>query len=164
MTVGAGSITGNSGGGGGGGTSSMEGSSIVGSIGNVGSNGVGENVGMPRKSSSHTQLAMMDGNMFSPVSDFSGTAPGTAPRTAPKKALNGPILFERTREADGEPSPSVLRGRVLRPGVSPTPNEGNVSVSKVCCAVHATLRVTVAALIAILPAPLCFRLLLSCGD
>eukprot|EP00904_Undaria_pinnatifida_P000063 jgi/Undpi1/10057/HiC_scaffold_28.g12511.m1 len=130
MTVGAGSITGNSGGGGGGGTSSMEGSSIVGSIGNVGSNGVGENVGMPRKSSSHTQLAMMDGNMFSPVSDFSGTAPGTAPRTAPKKALNGPILFERTREADGEPSPSVLRGRVLRPGVSPTPNEGNVSVSK----------------------------------
>lgn len=132
MTAGAGSVVGNSGGGG---TSSRGGGSSVDSAGSLGSSGSGESIGMPPNSAGHTQLAMMTGNILTSGSDFFGPAPGTAP----KKALNGPILFERMREADGAPSPSVLRGRVLRAGASPVPNEGSVSISKVGCSVRVRL-------------------------
>lgn len=98
--------------------------------GSVGSSGSGESIGTP-KTSGHGQAAVMPGNIWPLGADVAEPAPGSAPGTAPKKALNGPILFERTREADGAPSTPGLRGRVLRPGVSPISNEGNVSISKV---------------------------------
>lgn len=101
--------------------------------GSVCSSGSGESIGTP-KTSGNAQAATMPGNIWPLGSDLVGSAPGTAPGTAPKKALKGPILFERTREADGAPSPSGLRGRVLRPGVSPISNEVNVNISKVCSA------------------------------
>lgn len=115
----------------GGAGSSGGGASSRGDGGSVGSSGSGESIGTP-KTSGHGQVAVMPGNIWPPGSDLAGPAPGSAPGTAPKKALNGPILFERTREADGAPSTPGLRGRVLRPGVSPMSNEGNVSISKVC--------------------------------
>lgn len=106
-----------------GGTSSRGGGGRLGSVSNSGSS---ESIGTP-KTAGHAQVAVMPGSIWPPGSDLDGPAPVTAP----KKSPNGPILFERTREADGAPSPSGLRGRVLRPGVSPVSNEGNVSISTV---------------------------------